>query len=235
MEERLTYFYSIGKVQAKRLLAELISLELIRADQEYSIDQLREILKKPEIYEQLSLATRIDLVYKPLREIPRRLISLIEREFRRLASGFRFQIAGSYFRGSSSSGDVDLVLEKKNSSTWDEFFRAVSKSTRLRVLLPFQKGSEKLSTLIELEGSSVKLDCFLAPPNEYLFTLLFAIGSGLFNIRMRAVAKRRGFLLNNRGLFKRLGSGKLKKIPVRTEREIFRILKMHWKSPRERI
>jgi DNA polymerase/3'-5' exonuclease PolX len=68
-----------------------------------------------------------------------------------------------------------------------------------------------------------------------MFMLLYATGSGRFNIRMRATAKRLGYLLNQRGLYKKVSSTVLRRIPVVSERALFKKLGMKYLAPNERL
>jgi DNA polymerase/3'-5' exonuclease PolX len=77
---------------------------------------------------------------------------------------------------------------------------------------------------------NIKVDFFLAKPEEYLTTKLFAIGSGNFNIIMRTQAKKRGYLLNNEGLFK---NGK--RVLVKNEKEIFELVGVSYREPSQRL
>jgi len=77
---------------------------------------------------------------------------------------------------------------------------------------------------------NIKMDIFITPPKEYMYMLLFATGSGTFNIRMRSNAKHKGYLLNQRGLFK---NGVRQNI--KTEHQLFKFLNMKWLEPENRV
>ena len=49
---------------------------------------------------------------------------------------------------------------------------------------------------------------------------MYFTGNREFNIRMRAIAKNKGYLLNQYGLFKKTGQ----RVPIRDERDIFKKL-----------
>jgi DNA polymerase beta len=262
VETSLTHFYNIGSIQAKKLLNNLINAKLIYTSNKYSLSDLRKILKNPIIFANLAKATQIDLLFNPLRVIPRPIISLIDSElhkcFDRPSDKIKFDIAGSYIRGKSTSGDIDLVIDE-NTIKGAEFIKKINAySTFIKFHEPFAQGSDKITTLIEVDliksglikthpdfkklfkcNSSckvnVKIDIFLSNTDDYIFALLFATGSGLFNIRMRSLAKKKGYLLNHRGLYKKISDTVLEKIPVKSETEIFRILNMTYKVPTDRI
>lgn len=265
MEEKLTHFYNIGATQAKKLLEKLIELNLLNSDKvqknEYTLSDLRRILRNKKIFNDLPEATKTDLTYNPLRVIPRPIIEFIDRELHDIITDIKFDIAGSYIRGKPTSGDIDMVLstEAHGEKTWDYVMNKVNnKSENIKFHEPFAQGTDKVATLIEVDlmksnlvkkypefkklfkcNSScrvnVKIDIFLTTLEDYSFALLFAIGSGFFNIRMRSVAKKKGYLLNNHGLWKKTSENILEKVPVKNEKELFNILGMRYKKPEERI
>jgi DNA polymerase/3'-5' exonuclease PolX len=258
LEKGLAEIYSIGEKKAKKLIKEFIVLGILTKEQtkeEFTDDRVRKLLKDPKIYPSLDDATRVDLDEHPLRIIPREIISRLEKELIKIWDAVRdegkpvpkYEIAGSYLRGKDFSGDIDFVLstfEKPDGEqcttdqTWDYFQSIVNeKSTFVKIHIPFARGSSKVDSLFELnlpKKPKIKVDTFLTTPDEYVFARLFAIGSGKFNIRMRATAKRKGYLLNQKGLFKKVGEN-YKKLPLKTEEDIFAKLNMHHRSPQERI
>jgi DNA polymerase/3'-5' exonuclease PolX len=215
-------------------------------------------------FEQLPIAAQTDLLFQPIHRIPRVLIDVVNKEFGiHREHSIHFDIAGSYRRGKSQSGDLDIVI---SSDGWKPFMSSINSGSRkIKIMQPFAGLEDKITVLIRIcinkslrdavfdllepyhnkariirEGSVyIKADIFLTHPDEYIFALLFATGSGKFNIRMRRLAKLRGYLLNQRGLYKKSHSstGKeiLKRVPITNEREVFDILGMRWLEPKDRI
>jgi DNA polymerase (family 10) len=96
----------------------------------------------------------------------------------------------------------------------------------------YAKGPNKASAIITVSKKNYKLDIFHAEPDELPAAILYATGSKEFNVKMRALAKRRGFLLNQRGLFSLNTSGKSgKRVPLKTERDYFSALGLTYVSP----
>jgi DNA polymerase/3'-5' exonuclease PolX len=233
----MEYFYNIGEKQAKLLTDHLLKLGLIEKNKEYSIEEYKQILKTPAIFAELPLATQMDLLHNPLRSIPREYIKIIEDELKKYLSDLKFDIAGSYIRGKPASSDIDLVLLKTKDDMWEYFSNQINKSEHIRFLEPFAHGEDKIGTLIQILNKkvTVKIDIFLCDKDSYVYTLLFAIGSGHFNVRMRSIAKRKGYLLNNKGLYKILNNGELVRLDLKTEEEIFHELGMIYRKPSERV
>lgn len=260
MEEKLTYFYNVGESLAKKLLSKLIELKLINVNNDYTLMQLRKILKNKLIFNDLPIATQTDLLNNPLRVIPRPIIALIDSEINKCLQNtkIKYNIAGSYIRGKSSSGDIDMVLctDIKKEKTWDFFKEKINTTSKyIKFFDPFAKGDDKVATLIQVDLKksglfkkypefkkiankqgkvNVKIDIFLSTSEDYVFAMLFAIGSGMFNILMRSVAKKKGYLLNHRGLYKK-NNETLVKVPLKTEKEIFDLLNIKYRTPEQRI
>jgi DNA polymerase/3'-5' exonuclease PolX len=130
---------------------------------------------------------------------------------------------GSFRRGKRKSGDVDLLGspgEKYEVSGFPGFVGILS------------QGKSKTSFVGQYAGRRFQVDLLMIPQDEYWTSLLYFTGSKEFNVRMRGFAKRAGFLLNEHGLFRI--SGNLKKIPVESERDIFRIIGFPWTPPEDR-
>jgi DNA polymerase (family 10) len=117
------------------------------------------------------------------------------------AKSIKFAFAGSWARKEETCGDLDLLVFEKDK----EFARKVLKDI---------KGSER----IEIYG---------AHKDNWESQLLYLYGSGTFNIMMRALAKRKGYLLSQYGLFYRETN---KRITTR-EKKIFKLLGLNWIPP----
>ena len=182
-------------------------------------------LLKPEIYETLSLHTKYFLKYKPLEKIPRASIAKFDKFVSKKLAPIKPLITGSYIRGNATSGDIDLVV--RDDWTWDEIMQVLAK---YKPLPPYMIGDDRLSTYIQLDSKKyVQLDVFKVPQESYIFMVLYTVGNKKFNIRMRALASKRGYLLNQKGLYK---DGV--PIKVKNEEEIFKILNMRYKKYTDR-
>lgn len=177
--------------------------------------------------------------------------------------GVKFIVAGSYLRGAKTSGDIDLVLQtstrpaRTTADTWTHFRNQVNKTSNiLHIKEPFSIGNDKVGAAFEIRVPPTmrndehikdyiddkfkvrfKADAFLTTPAEYEIALLYATGSGIFNIRMRFVAKKKGYLLNQHGLYKVSKVGeevKLTNTGVKTQEEVFEKLGMKYREPSRR-
>jgi DNA polymerase/3'-5' exonuclease PolX len=229
-KDTLTDIYGIGPGLAAKILTEGIAGHKIDPTK-----LLRPQLKKYAEY--LPEATRADLKYNPSRKIPHAVIARIDKLLQKHLVGFKFNIAGSYRRNKPFSRDIDIIISapstKSTADHWKHFLTLVPKS--IVFLEPYAQGADKVSTMLQFGGYTCKVDVFFTDPKEYMFMLLYATGSGIFNIRMRATAKRLGYLLNQRGLYKRVSPSILRRVPIRDEKALFKKLKMRYLEPHQRI
>lgn len=223
-----------------------LSKELHERLGDLSEKELRRRLRSPDIFYDLPLATRTDLLFYPLKEIPREIVSIIDEELGKWCY-LRFKVAGSYIRGKKISHDVDVVMQSDRESALKVIRKINRKSDRLYFYPPYMGGEVKINFIVEVKVPAslkdtlrshltvngmvrIKLDIFLTTRDSWMYTLLFATGSGKFNVRMRAVAKKKGYCLNQYGLYR---SGK--KVPLKGEKELFALLGISYLSPSQRV
>ncbi len=133
---------------------------------------------------------------------------------------------GSYRRGKPQVGDIDLVLVMDGAAPYDRILEAiVSAGHRCEVV---QKGSKQMSLVVDGEWL---LELKRSAPDELGAFLLFATGSGKFNVAMRGHAKHHGMKLNRYGLTDRRNGAV---IASKTEAEIFDALGLAFVPPARR-
>ncbi len=129
----------------------------------------------------------------------------------------RIQVVGSIRRNSQNPTDIDIVLIPKDKN---KIINLMSKKGK------FIQGGEKES-VFRIED--VKVELYYTISDEWGAALLAYSSKKGSEIGLRMVAKRKGFKLNQHGLFKneKLVAGK-------TEREIYSALGRPWKKPEDR-
>lgn len=234
--EYLQEIYGIGPVASKALLAKVRSSGKSWSNKK----ELFDILRERPMFETLPEAARAYLRYMPDRAIPHAVMRKFDVSLHRI-KGIKFIIAGSYRRKKPISRDVDIVMIKRDQTTFSKFKTAIASLTGMKILVIYAEGPDKVSIMFRFTNNKplagekksyiIKADVFLTAPQDYMYTLLYATGSGAFNIRMRAQAKRRGYLLNQHGLFD-LKSNTL--VPINNEKELFERLGIAYRTPEER-
>ncbi len=145
-----------------------------------------------------------------------------------------FEITGSYRRGHVDSGDIDILISMPagglDTHLLDRLNTAISQTSNYIDTL--SKGNERLTFLYRSPVSKLvrQFDILHVAYSSYYAALLYFTGSYSFNTMMRDTAKRRGYRLNQSGLYKIKGS-KLIHIPVTSEEDIFKTLGMTYVAP----
>ncbi len=122
-----------------------------------------------------------------------------------------YEIAGSYRRGKSTIGDIDVVttepahtINPRLRSIADEIIDEGEKRTSFRVL-------------------GKRVDVRFSRPQQFGSMLLYLTGSKAFNIRLREIAIAKGYKLNEYGIEDRTGGIRR---DFESEQEIFAFLSM---------
>uniref|UniRef100_A0A6C0DNB5 DNA polymerase beta n=1 Tax=viral metagenome TaxID=1070528 RepID=A0A6C0DNB5_9ZZZZ len=183
-----------------------------------------------------------------LEKVPRSEIDVYNAQFgkafdKSLAShptqtNSNYEIVGSYRRGATVSGDIDVIVTSNLPDVFVSFVDAlISAKIIIEVL---SRGKTKCLVIARLPGHKVarRVDFMFTSPEEYPFAVLYFTGSKGFNTVMRGHALKQGLSLNEHGLYKKLpGKEKEEKIDTtfKTERDIFDHLRLVYKHPVDRI
>jgi DNA polymerase (family 10) len=131
----------------------------------------------------------------------------------------RLFFGGSWLRGLSTVGDIDMAFAS------DNYNRIVS-HLRKKAIQVVTQGIVSQYLMRHSEGFAYKLDVWLAKPgweDTWGALCTFVAGDGLFNIRMRQKAIRQRATLCQYGL---TANGVI--IPTPSEDEVFSALGMPW-------
>ena len=176
-----------------------------------------------------------------LQRIPRSEIeqykTIFEKCFVKHNENDAFEIVGSYRRGASDSGDIDIIITGLTSLAYKNLIDNLIKNKIILHVL--SSGPSKTLVITRLPNSSVarRVDFLYSPINEFPFAILYFTGSKVFNTIMRQTALDQGYTFNEHGIY-HLTSDKKKGQPVAqlfsNEKAIFDFLKLPYKTPLER-
>ncbi|WVQ94837.1 hypothetical protein IAU59_001920 [Kwoniella sp. CBS 9459] len=179
------------------------------------------------------------------------------------------EIMGSYRRGSEDSGDVDILITRGRdrkpaaAAAAAEVNGNGEKQERKGILGELvdrlrKKGiiTHDLSTPSDWSAEEAKwmgvgrlsashkhrrIDILCIPDDQWGAALLYFTGNEVFNRSMRLYARKQGYSLNQRGLYKgviRARNGQKQTdgelVASRTEQEIFDVLGLRWRHPHHR-
>lgn len=171
---------------------------------------------------------------------------------------------GSYRRGRPECGDIDIIITKPHTSLSDLrtlLLRTVIKLFQADFLKCALSGPDprefkndlallltEFSDISKWYGASAledikiwrRIDFLIVPESELGASLLYFTGNQLFNRSMRLLAQKKGYSLNQHGLFKnvvrvnRLKTTGGTLVEGRSERKIFKALGLPYREPSER-
>lgn len=129
------------------------------------------------------------------------------------------QVAGSFRRHCETVGDIDILVSTENGEDVIEYF------TNLRsVLKVISKGETKCS-IIDKE-LNIQVDLRVVPEKSFGAALQYFTGSKAHNVKLRGIAKERGFKLSEYGIFK-----EDEYICGEKEEDVYEKLKLKWIPP----
>lgn len=129
----------------------------------------------------------------------------------------KVELAGSCRRGKETVGDLDILICTKD-------FKNVSKAlTNLAHKQLIAVGDTKVSLLLT---NNMQVDFRLVEEASFPSALQYFIGSKEHNVRLRDIAIKKGYKLNEYGLFL-----KDEMIPVKSEEDIYKALGLCYMKP----
>jgi DNA polymerase (family 10) len=229
------------KVDSKMLLRELtdnMGIGLAKAQEliDAGLKKSNQIHMK-KFRDLLTDATKLFLDKKPNSKIPNSDIKKLEPYI--LIAPYKIKLVGSYRRNKEFSSDIDVMVVDENPDVLAEYKNKLAEKLEV---YPYSVGQDKFSLIVDARkllansDSVYKIDVFRCSPANEIPMLLYSTGSKEFNIRMRSQAKKKGFLLNQLGLFRKKADGSTERVPdLNTEKDYFDILGMTYLEPHERV
>jgi DNA polymerase/3'-5' exonuclease PolX len=137
-------------------------------------------------------------------------------------------IAGSYRRKLKKIGDIDVLIIGNLKTVIDKLIK------KKYILATLANGDEKFSGIVKLPNTTSyrRIDIIKTTKDEKPFATLYFTGDFVQNIRMRTIAKKMKYVLSQHGL-KNINTGRFVN-NIKTEKDIFKFLKIPYKIPSER-
>jgi len=171
-------------------------------------------------------------------EIDRMKIILIN-SIKKVDKKLIFEICGSYRRGCKDSGDIDILISHpdfieniQENKFLDKIVKELTKENFIVDKLT-DKGNSKFMGMCKIESSkfSRRIDVRVVDYKSYYTSLLYFTGNKNFNVYLRNIAIEKNYSLNEYGLTDIRDNSITF---INSEKEIFDILKVPYKSPEER-
>jgi len=255
-QEYLQKITGVGPSKASELFKKGITLdklilEMNKIDSNFNDIEEDNILGNLTRHQLLGVKYFEDISVK----IPRSEIKSIQLKLNRFISQldtkYEVHICGSYRRKKTFSGDIDVLIlhpDIKNNDEIDKFDNdilgdIVSHLTKKKLLVDHltESGKTKYMGICRLKkiGRGRRIDIRFIPYESKASAILYFTGSANFNKYMRTEALKKGYTINEYGIYKTKKVGKKnmkdKQIPVETEKDIFDLVKIDYLAPENRV
>ena len=216
----------------------------------YTIKDLKNAIVKKKIV--LTTQQKLGLkYYKDLNEkIPRNEITLYTQLLKKLFENHNIEIhnAGSYRMGKEVSGDIDIIITLNENSNKISEFQDIFYKTLIEnkiIVDTLSKGNEKNIFIVKLpinkklvpkyskELKYRQMDVAFIDEKYLPFYLLYFGSSRIYSKKIRTIASKMGYKLNDKGLFDK-STGKRISFEPKTEKDIFDFLKIEYVKPKNR-
>jgi DNA polymerase (family X) len=151
----------------------------------------------------------------------------ILNEIKKMPGVQKAELAGSLRSKKETIGDIDIIIlaEPKNRKKIVTQFVSLPQVERV-----LTKGSTKASVILKKEN--VQVDIRLVHDYEYGAAMLYFTGSKEHNIKLRTIARNRGYKINEYGVF---NAATNKRVAGSTEEEMYRFLNLKYIQPEQRL
>jgi DNA polymerase beta len=229
--ENLLLITGVGNVRAKKWLSLNIK----------NINDVKNAIKE----KQITITHHIDIGIKYYddfkKKIPKNEIdeikSYLKDVIQKIDNNLLFEICGSYRRGAIESGDIDILISHKNYLKNIEKYNILKNIVNILTQNNFiidnltSKGNTKFMGVCKINEIARRIDIRVVDYSSYYSSLLYFTGNKNFNVYLRNKALENNFSLSEYFL-KDLNSEK--EIFLKSEKEIFDILKISYLTPKER-
>jgi DNA polymerase/3'-5' exonuclease PolX len=221
-------------------IGDKLAKQLIHTNKITSIKELQKKVNSGDIIVPDKVKTGLKYFGKIKNKIPRNEVSEIREfiytTFEKLDSNIVFEICGSYRRQKPFSNDIDLLITC-TSGTDILMKKIIDELYKYKFLIESFSDEDSKTGFMGLckllDNPIRKIDIRIVQPESFFTALLYFTGSYEFNERMRGIAKRQGYKLNEYGLYNQEGSKK--NIHIYSEKDVFDILGMKYLDPVDRI
>ena len=255
-QEDLQQITGVGPSKASELFKKGITLnklmlEMDKIDSDFTQINEDNILSNLTHHQLLGVKYYEDISIKIPRDEIRGIQLKLNRFISQLDTRYEVHICGSYRRKKPFSGDIDVLILHPDIKTNEEMEELdndilgdiVSHLTKKKFLVDHltESGKTKYMGMCKLKkiGRGRRIDIRFIPYESKASAILYFTGSGNFNKYMRAEALKKGYTINEYGIYKtkKVGKKKVKdkQIPVETEKDIFDLVKIDYLAPENRV
>jgi DNA polymerase (family 10) len=137
----------------------------------------------------------------------------------------KFLICGGYRRQQKWMRDLDILTTIP--------LNIVAK--RLHLIEKVKRTRRRLRILVPVNHKKIPTDIVYSDKKSWIYGTLYLTGNGRYNVRLRMAAKRKGWLLNQYGLYNLSDRKPVKgSMSVKSERDIQKLIGSKIRSPSQR-
>lgn len=231
--DSLMGIHGIGPAKAQQLV------------QEHNIRSIDDLKQKQDVL--LNEKQRMGLKYHEDTQIriPRKEMlkheEYIKSVFSKNEKSYIVELVGSYRRGESSSGDIDVLITHPDSTLdHEKMFQSIIQTFKedKYVVDIFAQGGKKCLAVCKAKRHKYfrRIDFMMTSKHEFPFALLYFTGSGPFNVEMRNWAIEKGYSLSEYGLKYLNGpkKGEFVDTHFENEEQVFEFLDLKYIPPHQR-
>lgn len=209
-------------------------------------------LKEPSVLARLPKESQMNVLYPPVRSVPLSVAESIVAQLRRRlvfpVAGCEVIPVGSVRRKAPRVKDMDIlvVVPPGSEAPVDRVLASVAlrpagpsrSEGQLEIMDSYVSGKRRRSLVLWASGRRGRyyhVDLFAFAQAEKPFALFHYTGSKAYNIRTRALAKRKGWRLNQYGVFDAASGRRARgSSAIHSEAELARFLGVSYRSPTNR-
>lgn len=238
----------IGPANANKLLKNNINLELIL--ETYKKNPQDDFFNRFTHHQMIGIKYFHDIENRiPYQEISE-IDNYIQKKIENIDENLNSVICGSYRRKKPTSGDIDILITHKNFKRacdiedFEDYLHDIIDLLKLDKFivddLTFSGHTKYMGMCRYKNNFCRRIDIRLVPLDSYGSSLLYFTGSGEFNKNMRSYALKKGYTINEYGLYSlkldKKTNKKVKglKIKTNTEEDFFKALDISYVPPEER-
>src|SRR5665647_234435 len=151
----------------------------------------------------------------------------ILNEIKKIPGVQKAEPAGSLRRKKETIGDIDIIIQADPKYRKKIVNRFIAMPRVEKVL---SKGATKASVV--LKNENIQVDIRMVHDYEYGAAMLYFTGSKEHNIKLRTIARNRGYKINEYGIFDAVSN---KRLAGATEEEMYHFLNLEYIPPEQRL
>lgn len=169
------------------------------------------------------------------------IAKIIEKDIKKINKKLKLNIVGSYRLGKETSGDIDLIITYPDKEVPGKngihFMDVILEKINKYIKYTISQGEQKSLLIVQfpkINKIAMRMDLVCIPCSQFPWYLLYFSSDITFSRKIRDCASRKGYKLNEKGLFYKLNGQKVK-LKVKNEKDIFKFLDINYIKPEDRL